>query len=44
VLTTLAEINHPLLPGQFTWELEFERFTGWQNVAVTIAASLPAVY
>jgi hypothetical protein len=38
VLTARAEIDRPLLPGQFTWEVEFERFTGWQNVAITITA------
>ncbi len=38
VLTAQAEIDRPLLPGQFTWEVAFERFTGWQNVAITVTA------
>jgi transglutaminase-like putative cysteine protease len=38
VLTARAEVDRPLLTGQFTWEVEFERFTGWQNVAITITA------
>ena len=38
VLATRAEVVRPLLPGQFIWEAEFERFIGWQDVAVTITA------